>query len=104
MRIELTDRGTVRIDAEAARRMDTGAGVLVRTKGDELTLTFLAPGAIGGLILKQTSAAGDRAVLVIEQIRDLEWTPGPRDATWDQAERTLTVPLFAPDRVKELAQ
>ena len=78
--------------------------MLVRAKGDELSLTFLAPTAVGGLILKQTSAAGDRAVLVIEQIRDLDWTPGHRDAIWNESDRTLTVPLKAHAPAEELAR
>lgn len=93
MRVELTDRGSLRLSADVAGACFGDApAVLVGSHGDDLHLVALGPRAVGGLILKQCTAAGDRAVLVIEHL-PAGWEPGEREAVWDPSERTLRVPL-----------
>ncbi len=99
MRVELTERGSVRIDARCADEIGAAEGVLVRADESSVSLTMLPGNAVGGLILNRTSAAGDRAVLVVAQIRDLQWNAGVREAEWDARSRTLCVPLCVEDGV-----
>ncbi len=93
MRVELTPHGSVKLTGQAAQTAATADSTLVRITADAITLTLLPPTAVGGLILKRTSTTGDRAVLVIEHIRDRDWAPGHRDAQYDAHTRTLTIPL-----------
>jgi len=96
MRVELTDGGSIRIDAETARRVGAADGALVRRVDGEVRLTILPEGTVGGLILKRIDPRGGRSVLVIEQIRDEPWDAGVREADWFEESRELRVPLRAP--------
>jgi len=91
--VTLTDRGTLRLPAAVAEACFGAApSVLVARRGDELHLVALGPRAVGGLILKQCTLAGDRAVLVVEHLPGT-WDAGERTAIWDPDERTLRVPV-----------
>jgi hypothetical protein len=93
VRVELTERGSLLIPAEvSAACFDHAPSVLVGGVEGELRVVAIGARAVGGLILKQRNARGDRAVLVSEQL-PAHWDPGEREATWDAEERTLRVPL-----------
>jgi len=96
MRVELTNSGSVRMDAQTAAAVGAADGVLVRHTAGEVRLTFLPQGTIGGLILKRTDPHGSRAVLVVEHIRNQGWDPGVREAEWVDADRELIIPLRVP--------
>lgn len=94
MRVELSPGGDLLLSAEVAERCFGDApSALVAVREDELWAVALAPGAVGGMLLKQRNRAGDRSMLVIEPLRETTWEPGERRARWDPAERALRVPL-----------
>ena len=98
MRVELTGSGSLIIPAEAADACFEGArSAIVVSRDDDLRVSPLRRNGAGGLILKQRNARGDRSVLVLEQLphdRGVPaWDAGERDADWDQASKTLRVPL-----------
>lgn len=96
MRVELTPSGYLILDAETSASCFADApSALVAVRGRELWVVALADGAVGGLILKQRNARGDRSVLVIEQLIGEDWEAGEREAWWDWDERALRVPLCA---------
>lgn len=95
MRVELTEFGSVRLDADTARAVGAAETTLVHADVEAVELTMLPKGAVGGLILKRTTRDGARAVLVVEHIREHAWQPGTRHAAWDAARRTLRIPLRA---------
>ena len=96
MRVELTPHGDLIVPADVAQQCFGGApSVMVAVRDAELWLIAIGQRAVGGLLLKQRNARGDRSVLVVEQIRAADWTPGPRTAHWDEPERALRVPLAA---------
>lgn len=94
MRVELTALGDLIVPADVAQRcFGEAPSVMVAVRDGELWLIAIGQRAVGGLLLKQRNARGDRSVLVIEQLRVADWTPGPRTAHWDESERALRVPL-----------
>ncbi|MEN1705069.1 MAG: hydrogenase maturation protease [Planctomycetota bacterium] len=96
MRVELNSMGYLLLDAETATACFGAAeGALVEMTGEDLVLTAIGPRAVGGLMLKQRNARGDRSVLVVEQIRGATWSAGQREASWDAGARVLRVPLVA---------
>ncbi len=103
MTVTLTDRGTLRLPAAVAEAcFGSAPSVLVAGREDELHLVAIGPRAVGGLILKQCTRAGDRAVLVVEHL-PAAWDAGERTATWDAEERTLRVPVRLGDANVEAA-
>lgn len=94
MRVELTALGDLVVPAEVAEACFPGAdSVLVSARAGELWVGRMGGRAVGGLILKQRNLKGDRSVLVVEQLLEVSWDPGPRVAVWDAAERALRIPL-----------
>lgn len=95
MRVELSPGGDLVLSADVAERCFGDApSALVAVREGELWAVALGPGAVGGLLLKQRNAMGDRSMLVIEPLRETRWEPGEREARWDPAERALRVPLL----------
>ncbi len=92
LRVEFTEHGYLRLDAELATRyFPADAAVALRRDG-ELWLIPLRGPQSGGLLLKQRTAAGDRCVLVREVLED-RIPVGARDAVWDEAQGALRIPL-----------
>ncbi|KWX01217.1 peptidase M52 [Carbonactinospora thermoautotrophica] len=92
LRVEFTEDGYLRLDAElAARYFPADAAAAIR-RGGELWLMPLRGPQGGGLLLKQRNAAGDRCVLVREVLED-RIPVGVRDAVWDETQGALRIPL-----------
>ncbi|MDX2147316.1 MAG: hydrogenase maturation protease [Planctomycetota bacterium] len=95
---EVTSAGYLVFPAAIAERHLVSSSVLVKLVGDAIEVSPLAIGGVGGLLLKQRNARGDRAVLVRECLGDaLE--PGPRVWQWDDRQRVLRLGLH-PARCK----
>ena len=77
--------------ALAASRFPSDALAAVARDG-ELWLFPLRGPSSGGLLLKQRNVAGDRAVLVREQLPDA-FPAGMRAAFWDDEHKVLRVTL-----------
>ncbi|MEM9554053.1 MAG: hydrogenase maturation protease [Acidobacteriota bacterium] len=92
LELRLTEHGSLHVPAELAHRLfpaDLAAPVL---RGRELWLYPTRGAGGGGLILKQRNPAGDRAVLIWEELP--KGTPaGPLPAFWDEARGALRVAL-----------
>ncbi|UNB49924.1 hydrogenase maturation protease [Mycolicibacterium sp. YH-1] len=90
--VEFTDDGYLRLGAElsAARFPSHVAAGMVR--GDQLWLLPLRGPRSGGLLLKQRTPEGDRALLVLELLHDTI-PAGERRAFWDDAHGALRIPL-----------
>ena len=102
MRVELTRGGDLILPAEVAEAcFPEAASVLIALRGEELWAMRMGGRAVGGFILKQRNLRGDRSVLVIEPLFEVEWSPGEREGVWDEEERALRVPLLvaAPEAV-----
>ncbi len=95
MRVELTARGDLIVPVEVADACFPGASsVLVAVRGDELWAMRMGDRAVGGLILKQRNLKGDRSVLVVEPLLEVNWEAGHKEASWDEGERALRIPLL----------
>jgi hydrogenase maturation protease len=92
MTVEFTADGYLRLGAHlAAAHFPTDVAV-GSVRDGELWLMPLRGPRSGGLLLKQRTPAGDRAVLVREVLDDA--TPdGVRRASWDAAQGALRIPL-----------
>jgi hydrogenase maturation protease len=90
--VEFTTDGYLRLGAQLAAA-HFPAGVVVGAQRDgELWLLPLRGPRSGGLLLKQRTPAGDRAVLIREVLDDVIPT-GVRRAYWDAAHGALRIPL-----------
>lgn len=92
--IELTADGYVRIPASIAERYFPQGVVVALRKARELWLLPTQGPAVGGLLLKQRNAAGERSVLVREAIGE-NVVPGRRSARWDEQHGALRIGLEA---------
>lgn len=92
--VELTTAGYLIIDGIDAARFLAAPTVLIDTCDDQIVVTPLHHAAVGGLILKQRNARGDRAVLIKEHL-PARAEAGTRRATWDAGACVLRVPLAA---------
>ncbi|QJW94964.1 hydrogenase maturation protease [Frigoriglobus tundricola] len=92
--VELTAGGDLRMSAAVAERFFPNGVLVPLRRGPELWLLPTRGAAAGGLLLKQRNAAGDRSVLVRESLGE-EFSPGPREAAWDESQGALRVLLEA---------
>lgn len=90
--VEFTEDGYLRLGAQlsAARFPSHVAAGMVRD--EQLWLLPLRGPRSGGLLLKQRTPAGDRALLVRELLDD-SIPAGTRRAFWDDAQGALRIPL-----------
>jgi len=90
--VEFTADGYLRLDAPlAARRFPSSAAIAAVRDGQLWLLPLQSPRG-GGMLLKQRTPAGDRAVLVREVLQD-RIPVGVRTATWDEDHAALRIPL-----------
>lgn len=91
-KVEFTADGYLRLDATlAASRFPSDAVAAVRRDTELWVLPLRGPRS-GGLLLKQRTPAGDRAVLVREVLND-DIPVGVREAFWDDGRSALRIPL-----------
>lgn len=89
-RLDYNDRGYLTVPAGLARTYFPHDVLIALPKGRELWLLPLRGAAAGGLLLKQRNPAGDRAVLLWEQLPAN--TPAGRwPAFWDASNGALRV-------------
>lgn len=90
--VEFTADGYLRISADiAASRFPAHVAAGTMREGQLWLLPLRGPRS-GGLLLKQRTAAGDRAVLVRELLQD-EIPQGIRSAEWDDSHGALRISL-----------
>jgi hypothetical protein len=82
LRLELTDRGYLRICREDAKRFFPQDTLLALWRDDSLWLLPTRGAAAGGLMLKQRNVAGDRSLLISE-VFDFQIPAGSYSAIWD---------------------
>ena len=92
MELRLTEQGYLHLPAELARRYFPEDVLVILVKPPEVWLLPLRGAAAGGLLLKQRNLAGDRSVLVHEQLPP-ETEPGLYSAFWDEANGALRLAL-----------
>ncbi|WP_243841337.1 hydrogenase maturation protease [Mycobacterium sp. DL592] len=90
--VEFTEDGYLRVDAALAASRFPSDAVAAVLRDDDLWLIPLRGPRSGGLLLKQRTPAGDRAVLVREVLED-RIPAGVREAFWDDAHKALRIPL-----------
>lgn len=90
--VELTADGYLRLDATLAAARFPSDAVVAVLRGDDLWLIPLRGPRSGGLLLKQRTPAGDRSVLVREQLRETSLS-GEFRAFWDDEQSALRIPL-----------
>lgn len=90
--VELTESGSLHIDGTFADRRLRAGLVLFDMRNGELVLRPIHHGAVGGFLLKQRNARGDRSVLVKERLIGAP-RPGIYRARWDVPRGELRVPL-----------
>lgn len=90
MMIEVTADGYVRIPAPVAVRYFPQGVVVALGHARELWLLPTRGPAVGGLVLKQRNAAGERSVLVREVMSDTV-APGLYPAWWDEQQGALRI-------------
>lgn len=94
--VEITDGGDVVFSRETHERVFGGrSSLVVDVRRGMLELTPLHSEAVGGWLVKQRNAAGDRSLLAIEILRNETWQSGVRSAEWDAESGSLRVPLSA---------
>lgn len=94
VRVEFTEDGYLRVDAEDAHRYFPGNAAVVLAKPDEVWLAPLRSTASGGLLLKQRNPDGDRSILIREVLED-EYPVGSRMARWDVEQGVLRINRIA---------
>lgn len=90
--VEFTDDGYLRLGARLAAHRFPADAAVAAVRDDQLWLVPLIRPQSGGLLLKQRTLDGDRAVLVREVLDD-RIPVGVREAIWDDAQGALRVPL-----------
>ncbi len=90
--VEFTADGYLRLDAALAASRFPSDAVAAVPRDDDLWLIPLRGPRSGGLLLKQRTPAGDRAVLIREVLAD-RVPVGVREASWDDAHKALRIPL-----------
>lgn len=93
--VEFTADGYIRLDAAVATRYFPGDALVAVTRGDELWLMPLIGPQVGGLLLKQRNARGDRSALVWEVLAGAT-NLGVRPAFWDPAAGAVRVDVSEP--------
>lgn len=92
MELRLTEQGYLHLPADVAQRYFPEDVLVILVKLPEVWLLPLRGAAAGGLLLKQRNLAGDRSVLVHEQLPP-ETEPGLYPAFWDEANGALRLAL-----------
>jgi hydrogenase maturation protease len=92
LNVELTADGYLRLSAAVSAAHFPAHVAVGAVRDDQLWLLPLRGPRNGGLLLKQRTAAGDRAVLVRELLDDIIPT-GKRQAFWDADAGALRIPL-----------
>jgi hydrogenase maturation protease len=95
--VEVTEDGYLHVPAALAARYFPGDVLLARldeTPEPALVLVPVRSAEHGGLVLKQSTAAGDRSVLVLE-VFDFAPAVGTFEVRWDEERGLLVVPLGA---------
>ncbi len=95
-RIEFTDQGSLRLDAETARLYFPSDTLVALVRGPELWLLPVRGAAAGGLLLKQRNLRGDRSV-VLHGLFEREFPAGRHEAFWDAGHGALRVAFAAAD-------
>ncbi|MBL9147944.1 MAG: hydrogenase maturation protease [Phycisphaerae bacterium] len=92
--VELTDAGYLVVDADTASRHFATGSVIVDATREELVVTPLHVAAVGGFLLKQRNARGDRSVLVKERLEQqgVPVRSGRYRARWDSERGALRMP------------
>lgn len=93
MHVELTQQGSLHIEAAIAQTYFPHNGLVALLRGPELWLLPIRGPAAGGLLLKQRNARGDRSVLIWEVLPP-NTAPGTRSAFWDERNGALRVALI----------
>ncbi len=91
VRVEITTEGYLRLDSALAASRFPSDAVAAVFRDEALWLIPLRGPSSGGLLLKQRTAAGDRAVLVRDVLPD-GFPVGVRAAWWDDENRALRIP------------
>ena len=94
-RIEITPQGSLRLDADVARRLFPTDSLVALVRGPELWLLPIRESSAGGLMLKQRNPRGDRSVLLHGCV-DVDLSTGVHDAFWDPGSGALRVALAGP--------
>lgn len=90
--VQFTEDGYLRLSAALSAAHFPAHVAVGAVRDDQLWLLPLRGPRSGGLLLKQRNAAGDRALLVRELLRDVIPT-GERRALWDADHGALRIPL-----------
>lgn len=90
--VEFTADGYLRLDAPLAAARFPSDAVVAVLRGNDFWLIPLRGPRSGGLLLKQRTPAGDRSVLVREQLRESA-PAGEFRAFWDDDRSALRIPL-----------
>lgn len=90
--VEFTVDGYLRLDAALAAARFPSDAVVAVLRGEDFWLIPLRGPRSGGLLLKQRTPAGDRSVLVKEQLRETLLS-GEFRAFWDDDQSALRIPL-----------
>ena len=90
--VEFTADGYLRLDAALAATRFPSDAVVAMLRDDDFWLIPLRGPRSGGLLLKQRTPAGDRSVLVKEQLRETLLS-GEYRAFWDDDQSALRIPL-----------
>ncbi len=90
--IEITPQGSLRLDADVARRLFPTDSLVALVRGPELWLLPTRGSSAGGLLLKQRNPRGDRSVL-LQGCVDAALPDGRHDAFWDPGNGALRVAL-----------
>ncbi|MBX7430924.1 hydrogenase maturation protease [Mycobacterium sp. Y57] len=90
--VEFTADGYLRLDAELAAARFPSDAVVAMLRDDVFWLIPLRGPRSGGLLLKQRNPAGDRSVLVSEQLRETSLN-GVFRAFWDDEQSALRIPI-----------
>ncbi len=87
---EITADGSLHLDADVAARFFPADSLAARCDGDDLVLYPLRSTAAGGLLLKQRTAAGDRATLIHQVFDDAQRAlpVGRFPLRWDDDSKT----------------
>ena len=92
LKVEFTEDGYLRLGARLCAAHFPAHVAVGAVRDDALWLLPLRGPRNGGLLLKQRTPAGDRAVLVRELLED-DVPVGMRNAIWDESQGALRIPL-----------
>ena len=98
--IEFTESGHVVVPQSVHEHVfeEAESALVDLDDAENLVVSPVLPNTVGGWILKQRNARGDRSLLAIEWLRKQPWESGLRRATWDAQQRTMRIPLVRGER------